>query len=152
VIFNAFFQVLSVSIAEIMICWAILGSSIESSLKTLGKFPSITVAILSSAILFGFYHYAHSPPFNTIQVVLFLSFIGLFTGLFFFISRNVYATVVFHNFFGIKGVIQALYKADKLSSYEEINAAVLVTGLIVVSILIIMHIFVLSPDTINKSN
>jgi hypothetical protein len=103
-----------------------------------------------SSILFGLYHYAHSPPFNTTGMVLFLSFIGLFTGLFFFISRNVYATIVFHNFFGIKGVLQALDKADKLSGFEFIQLPLLITALIAVTILILMHVFVLKSKTERK--
>lgn len=143
VILNAFFQVLSVTIAEILVCWVIIGSGFESGFKHLGKYPSIIIAIFTSSILFGLYHYAHSPPFNTIEMVSFLSFIGLFTGLFFFISRNVYATIVFHNFFGIKGVLQALDKADKLSGFEDIQPPLLITALIAVTILILMHVFIL---------
>jgi hypothetical protein len=147
VILNAFFQVLTVTIAEILVCWVVIGSVCESGFENLGKYPSIIIAILMSSILFGLYHYAHSPPFNTIGMVLFLSFIGLFTGLFFFISRNVYATIVFHNFFGIKGVLQALDNADKLSGFEVIQPPLLITALIAVTILIIMHILILRSKT-----
>ncbi len=140
VICNAFFQVLSVTIAEVMICWVVIGSSFESALKKQGNIISIIVAIVASSLFFGFYHYAHSPPFNNIHMVLFLSIIGLFTGLFFFISRNLYATIVFHNFFGIKGVIQALDQANQLSFYKDISTPLLVTALIAISILILTHL------------
>jgi len=143
VILNAFFQVLSVTIAEILVCWVVIGSAFESGFENLGKYHSVIIAIILSSILFGLYHYAHSPPFNTIEMVSFLSFIGLFTGLFFFISRNVYATIVFHNFFGIKGVLQALDKADQLSSYEVFHPPLLITAIIALISLIVMHYFVL---------
>ncbi|MEE4310253.1 MAG: CPBP family intramembrane glutamic endopeptidase [candidate division KSB1 bacterium] len=149
VIFNAYVQVLSVTIAEIMICWAVVGSVIESSFRNLGKIVSLIVAFIITSILFGFYHFAHSPPFNNLNMVLFLSFIGLFTGLFFFISRDIYGTIVFHNFFGIKGVIQALIKADALSSYKQISPIILITAFIAVSILILMHVIFLSSKNVS---
>jgi hypothetical protein len=152
VIFNAFFQVLSVSIAEIIVCWSLIGSSIKSSIKNAGNTVSVVIAVIISSIFFGLYHYGHSHPFNTLQMVLFLSVIGLFTGVFFFISKDVYGTIIFHNFFGIKGVIGALDKADKLSGYREIQLPVIVTAFIGIAILIIMHHFILSVNTDRKTS
>jgi hypothetical protein len=66
------------------------------------------VAITFAALVFGVYHFAHSPPFNTPTMVLFLSGVGVATGIFFFIGDDVYSTIVLHNAFAIRGVIQAL--------------------------------------------
>lgn len=80
VITNAFAQVLTVSIAEVVVCWAIVGSSFESLFKEKGTLVSLVVAIISASILFGIYHFSHSPPFSSIKMVIFLTFIGVGTG------------------------------------------------------------------------
>ncbi len=143
IILNAYFQVLSVSIAEIIVCWALAGTAFEAGFRKAGIRVAVIPALIVSSILFGLYHYAHSPPFNRIGLVLFLIFIGIFTGIFFFISRDIYGTIIFHNFFGIKGVIMALRDTDKLSGYQQLHPAVLVTAMAAITLLISLHVFVL---------
>jgi hypothetical protein len=149
VIVNAFFQVLTVTIAEILVCWAVIGSAFESILQGKGKFLSLLIPIFVSSMLFGAYHFAHSSPFNTLRMVMFLTVIGVLTGLFFFISRNLYATIVFHNFFGIKGVMQALDKAGKLSSYEHLVFPIFINAAVVFGMLLAVHLLLLNPE-LNK--
>ena len=50
-----------------------------------------------------------------------LMVVGLVTGLYFFISRDVYGTMVFHNFLGTFGVAQALKAADKLDTMTTLQ-------------------------------
>ncbi len=78
----------------------------------------------------GVYHYAHSAPFNTTQMVLLLSVVGLVTSAFFFVSRDIAGTIVFHNFLGTFGVVQALSAANALSSFEWLQPALILTALI----------------------
>jgi membrane protease YdiL (CAAX protease family) len=110
---------LPVTVAEILVCWALVGATFESPTKRRGKAVSLIVGIVAASVLFGVYHFAHSPPFNTFGLVLTLTLVGVITSLFFFISRNVYGTIVFHNFLGIFGVLQALTASGNLATYHQ---------------------------------
>lgn len=111
VITNAYAQVLVVSVAEVLVCWAVVGSVSESLLQGRRRWLAPILAAIIASVFFGVYHFAHSPPFNTVGFVLLLTAIGLVTSLFFFVSRDVYGTIAFHNFAGIFGVIQALERS-----------------------------------------
>ena len=142
IILNIYAQVLTVSIAEIIVCWGVIGVSFEAVTRTKGRVVSMLIGILSADFLFGIYHFAHSPPFNQIGMVLFLMVIGLFTSLIYFIGRNIYATIVFHNFFGVLGVMQALEKSGNLSAYDQPLLPILTMAFLSVIILICSEIFV----------
>jgi hypothetical protein len=89
----------------------------------------VPAGVLAS-VLFGAYHVAHSAPFNTIQMVSLLSVVGLVTSAFFFVSRDIAGTIVFHNFLGTFGVVQALSAANALSSLEQLQSPLIVTAAI----------------------
>ena len=111
VVFNVFMQALPVSIAEVMVCWALIGSSFESLAKNNNKrrvLSSVIVGAVAASILFGVYHYAHSPPFNQTSVVLFLMLPSIATAVTYFLGRDIYAAVIVQNFMGIFGVIANL--------------------------------------------
>jgi hypothetical protein len=111
VVFNAFMQVLPVSIAEVMVCWALIGSSFESLVKNKNKgriVSSVIVGAVAASVLFGIYHYAHSPPFNQTSVVLFLMLPSIATAVTYFLGRDIYAAVIVQNFMGIVGVLGGL--------------------------------------------
>ena len=111
VVFNVFMQALPVSIAEVMVCWALIGSSFESLAKNKSSRKKIISAIagaVAASVLFGVYHYAHSPPFNQTSVVLFLMIPSIATAITYFLGRDIYAAVIVQNFMGIVGVISSL--------------------------------------------
>lgn len=141
VILNGYTQVLSVSVAEVLVCWVVVGGLIERALQPIGKVLSVGVAVVAAAIVFGAYHLAHSPPFDTMGMVLLLSAVGMVTGAFFFTSRNVYGTVAFHNFLGVLGVLQALERADRLESYAVIQVPLFLMGAVAVGLLVVLHSF-----------
>lgn len=142
VILNAFAQVLVGSIAEVLVCWAVIGSIAEAMLRyRRGRWVSVFLAALVASVLFGVFHFAHSPPFNTVGTVVFLSAIGLLTSAFFFISRDVYGTITFHNFQGIFGVIGALEASGNLASFERPMIPVLIMAVVAVALLIAAHVF-----------
>src|ERR1044072_1575372 len=62
VILNVFSQTLPGSIAEVVICWAVVGTAFESTFFRCKskKLTSIILAATVSTILFGIYHFAHS--------------------------------------------------------------------------------------------
>jgi hypothetical protein len=55
VILNVYAQVLTVSIAEIIVCWGVIGVSFEALSRTRGRVVSIFVGILMADFLFGIY-------------------------------------------------------------------------------------------------
>lgn len=128
VIANAFAQVFVVSAAEVLVCWAAVASVLESGLRPLGKWLAIGIAAIVASALFGLYHFAHSAPFNSWAMVAFLSAVGLVTSAFFFVSRDVYGTIVFHNFMGVLGVTNALAESGQLASLETLQIPLFVTA------------------------
>lgn len=94
------------------------------------------MAALVASVLFGLYHFAHSPPFDMLPMVLFLMGIGLVTSAFFFVSRDAYATIVFHNFLGTVGVLQALKAAGDLARYAEWRFPVISMAFVALAVLI----------------
>src|SRR5829696_5968048 len=86
------------------------------------------------------------PPFNQAPVVVFLSVIGLVTSVF-FVSRDVYGTIAFHNFLGILGVVRALDASGKLSAFERPIIPLLVMAVVAIALLIATHVLWLSSGT-----
>src|SRR5215207_5094884 len=120
VVFNAFMQVLPVSIAEVMVCWALIGASFESLAKNNNNnsriVSSVIVGAVAASVLFGIYHYAHSPPFNHTNMVLFLILPSIATAVTYFLGRDIYAAVIVQNFMGIVGVLAGL---PNLEGYRQ---------------------------------
>lgn len=153
VIINAYAQVFAVSAAEVVVCWALIGGVFKNAFGAFGfsngsrgarsNWAAAVGAAVVASILFGAYHFGHSAPFNTIGMVAFLSFVGLWTSAFFFISRDVYATVAFHNFLGVLGVVQALAAADKLGNFSTLQVPLLITAAVALLVLIGSDIFII---------
>lgn len=147
VVLNAYAQVLVVTVAEVLVCWTVVGSLSQSLLQDRGRWVSVILAVIVASVMFGIYHFAHSPPFNTIPLVVFLSVIGLVTSLFFFISRDVYGTIAFHNFLGISGVIGALDASGNHSSFEHPVIPLLVMAVVAIAVLIAVHVLWINVGT-----
>lgn len=143
VILNAFAQVLVVSTAEVLVCWAVVGSIVEALSGGRGRAVATHLGAVAASILFGVYHLAHSPPFNSFAMIAFLSVVGLITSLFFFISRDVYGTIVFHNFLGVLGVVNALVSQGEIGRYASPQVSLLATALVTVAIVVSLDAFYL---------
>ena len=104
VIANVFAQTLPTSIAEVVVgtVFEFLARKRMSKEKdgTIGKeggnirsisILSVIVASLVSIILFGLYHFAHSPPFNQPNMVVFLMVPAILTSIFYFAGRSISA-------------------------------------------------------------
>lgn len=146
VVLNAYAQVLVVSVAEVLVCWVVVGSVVESLLRDRGRWVSVISAAIITSVLFGVYHFAHSPPFNMIGFVILLTVIGLVTSAYFFVSRDVYGTIAFHNFLGIFGVIQALDTSGILASFEHPVVPLLVMAVVAIAVLILAHARLLNQE------
>lgn len=108
VMLNTFAQVWVVSVAEVAVCWGLVGTTVLIALRSWSRTLAYLVAAAVASLLFGVYHFAHSAPFNAPGMVLFLTGIGFATSLWWFVSRDVYGTAIFHNFFAVTGVLAAL--------------------------------------------
>jgi hypothetical protein len=140
---NAFAQVLVVSIAEVVVCWAVFGAVLRNALGS--GFVSAAIAVVSAALAFGLYHFAHSPPFNTLSMVLLLSTVGVTTGIFFFLGGDLYSTIVLHNAFAIRGVIQALDESRNLDRFASPQLPLIATAIVAVVVLVIADVVLIRP-------
>jgi membrane protease YdiL (CAAX protease family) len=139
-IINVFLQTLPTSIAEVIVCWVFVGTSIELLANDrLGKKIALMLGLAVSVILFGLYHFAHSEPFNQPQIVVFLMLPGVLTGIVYFFGRNLYAAMVFHNFQALFGVLAAA----PLSQMLQIQPPVILLASVSILSLIIMDRFVI---------
>lgn len=139
VVFNAFMQVLPVSIAEVMVCWALIGSSFESLARNNNNnnrriVSSVIVGAVAASVLFGIYHYAHSPPFNQTNMILFLMLPSIATAVTFFLGRDIYAAVIVQNFMGIVGVLAGL---PNLEQYRQPIVPIYALSAVSVAVLVI---------------
>jgi membrane protease YdiL (CAAX protease family) len=141
ILLNVYAQVFTVTIAEIAVCWAVMGSIVEGALSKKGRVAAIISGIIFASVLFGVYHFAHSPPFNQPTMVLFLSAIGVVTSLVYFIGRDIYATMVFHNFFGSIWVMQSLSASGLLDTYSQPLYPVMGMAVISLAIFVIVDLF-----------
>jgi hypothetical protein len=151
VIANAFAQVLVVSAAEVMVCWAVIGSVFAAAWERSGRWAATGFAAVTASVLFGLYHFAHSAPFNSAGMVAFLSAIGLVTSLFFFVSRDVYGTIAFHNFLGVRGVVDALATKDQLQPMTQLQMPLLVTAAVTIVILVLAERLLLRGDKLRAN-
>jgi hypothetical protein len=135
VLTNAFAQVAVVSMAEVLVCWVVLGRSLELAVGS-AKWPAVLLSWVLSAISFGAYHFAHSPPFNTLRMVGLLAVVGLGTGLFFVVSGEIYGTVALHNFMALKGVTDALAERGGLTAFETLRPELVATAIATAGVLV----------------
>ena len=133
VLANAFAQVLVVSAAEVMVCWALLARAVEYALAPRGEAVALAGATLAASVAFGAYHFAHSPPFDTWGMVALLSAVGVATSAFFLASRDVAGTIVFHNFLGVFGVVRSLEASGQLSALQAPQPALFAMALAAVA-------------------
>ena len=139
-IMNVYAQVLTVSVAEVVVCWAVIGAGFESLTRNKGKVISLLTGIFAAGISFGLYHFAHSPPFNQINMVLLMMIVSFATSIVYFIGRDIYAAIVFHNTLALFGVMQALEKSGNLISFSQPVYPLIAMALVSIIILVIFDI------------
>jgi hypothetical protein len=148
VLLNVFAQVLPTSIAEVMVCWAVIGATTESAARPAGRAASLFAACFVSAALFGVYHVAHSTPFNEPAVVAFLTLVGLATSLVYFLGRDLYATVAAHNYLAMVGIIGS---AD-LAAFRQLLFPLYSLAFIAVVVLVGSDVLVLRRTRADRSS
>ncbi len=108
VVSNVFIQALPVTIAEILVCWVVIGANTEAATRRWGLVVAIVLGIVAADVSFGLYHFGHSAPFNQWNMVFLLMVVGIITSLVYFLGRDVYAAIIVHNFLGMKGVMGSI--------------------------------------------
>ena len=148
VIINVFAQVLPVSIAEVLVCWSIIGSVAVSSVdQRAGRTINAIVLTAVASVAFGVYHVGHSPPFNSPTMIALLTAVGVVTSAVFLALRDVYGTVMFHNFLAVHGVLRTLIETGKVTEYATPMAPLLITGIGSVALLMVARMLVLRDAT-----
>lgn len=73
-------------------------------------------------------------------MVLLLSGVGVVTGMFFFLGGDLYSTIVLHNAFAVRGVIQALGESGNLDRYATPQLPLIATAIAAVVVLVIVEV------------
>lgn len=136
VLLNAYAQVFVVSLAEVLVCWSVVGATTALAIGA-PDWIALPLAAVVASLLFGVYHFAHSPPFHTVPMVAFLAAVGLVTSAVFFVLRDIYGTILFHNFLAVFGVVRALAAQDTLAAFRSLQVPLLATALLALAILIL---------------
>jgi hypothetical protein len=151
VMLNGFAQVLPVSVAEVLVCWALVGVVTgQSWARGDGPIPQGLTTALVASVAFGLYHIAHSPPFNIPGMIALLVLVGLVTSVFFLVVRDVYGTIAFHNFLALFGVLQALASRGALEQYEVPNPVLLATAVVALGLLIVTHVRLIGSNPMRR--
>lgn len=135
ILLNGFAQVFPTSAAEVFVCWIVIGSAGKVISEKRRIFTIISLITISS-ILFGIYHFAHSAPFNTLNMVVLLTVIGFLTSIFFYIGKDLYSTILFHNIMATNGVLGSMdletMTGPKYPLYFLMIISLIIIGLFVV--------------------
>jgi membrane protease YdiL (CAAX protease family) len=79
------------------------------------KVIPILIGAVVASVLFGVYHFAHSPPFNEFNMVLFLMIPAMAPSVVYFVGRDIYVAIIIQNFLGIFGIMQTI----NLQAYSQ---------------------------------
>jgi len=71
--------------------------------------------------------------------------VGVATGVFFFFGGDLYSTIVLHNAFALRGVIQALGESGNLDRYASPQLPLIATALAAVVVLVIADVGLVRP-------
>lgn len=149
IIMNIFAQTLPTSIAEVVVCWVLVGVSFESFLLTRrrtihidkgNKIMYVILAAVIATVFFALYHFAHSEPFNQSRIVLFLMLPGLLTSAFYFSVRDLYATIIFHNFQAMYGVMESM---NTIESLLRPSYPIITLSIVSILVLVTLDLFII---------
>jgi hypothetical protein len=67
----------------------------NNNINNKSKITPIIVGAAVAIVLFGLYHFAHSPPFNQPNMVIILMYPSLLTSIVYFVVRDIYTAKYF---------------------------------------------------------
>jgi hypothetical protein len=138
VVINGFARTFATSTAEIVVCWALCGAAVAARVRGARGRGRALGALVASG-LFGISHLAHSPPFNSPRMVVFLTVVGLVTSAFYVVTADVWGTIAFHNGLAMIGVLGALAASSRLDTYATLQPVILATALASAAVLLAAH-------------
>ena len=141
VLINVAAQILPVSVAEVVVCWVLGGAAVEAALAGRRSVVRRAVTWPVGAALFGLYHFAHSPPYDTWRMVLLLATMGLITGAYLFVSGELYGTILFHAALATVGVVGSLAEANLLSRLQTPQPSLYFTAAASLALLMALDVF-----------
>jgi hypothetical protein len=144
VLLNGFAQCLQTSIAEVLVCWLVVGGSVEALAQPKGKWVAMVLALVAANGLFGFYHFAHSAPFNQLSIVLLLMIPGLVTSLVYFLGRDIYAAILIQNYLGMIGVMRNM----DLDFFRQPLYPLYALTLLSIVMLLVVHWLLVRPASV----
>jgi len=139
VLLNGFAQVFPTTVAEVFICWVVIGSAGNAVFEDIQSNFSTVLLIMISSVVFGVYHFAHSTPFNTWSMVWFLTIIGLLTSLFFYLGRNLFSTIIFHNMMATNGVLASIEKGSLVTPQIFLISLMMLSFMVFIAFITRMH-------------
>jgi hypothetical protein len=128
--------VLPVSAAEVVVCWWLTAAAIAATAPWLGGWRARALAVLPASVLFGVYHVAHSPPFNTPGMVAVLMGVGLVTGAFYLCTGDIAGTIVLHNFLALYGVLGAMDRPGGPQALPGLHAPLVGMALVTLAVVV----------------
>jgi hypothetical protein len=134
---NVFAQVVPTSIAEVVVCWVLVGSAIDAAGGRRRAVAAATKWVVGAA-LFALYHFAHSPPYATWTMVVFLTGVGLVTGAFFLITGDVYGTTLLHTSLATMGIVGSLAEAGSLDHLRSSQPLMYATAGVSLGVLVVL--------------
>jgi membrane protease YdiL (CAAX protease family) len=120
----------------------LVGTAVFVAVRPRGAVLAYVLATVISSLLFGLYHFAHSPPFDEPAMAAFLIGIGLLTSGWWYFSRDLYGTAIFHNFFALTGVIKALKSGGLIPANPEPSVPLIATAIVFTVVLVGMSLWV----------
>ena len=72
-------------------------------------------------------------------MILFLTAVGTVTGLVFLVSGDLWATILFHNFLALHGVLSAIERTPVAAHASEVRVPLLVLGVMTLLVLALTH-------------
>lgn len=138
VLINGFSQVLTVSAAEVIVCWALTTAAIAGARPSISGGRARALALAPASVFFGLYHVAHSAPFNTLGMIVLLMGVGLLTGAFYLCSGEIIGTLVFHNFLALFGVLDALDRSGRPPVYQHLQLPLVLTAAAALAVIVLV--------------
>lgn len=136
VLINGFAQVLPVSAAEVIVCWALTTAAIAAARPAISAGRARALALAPASVLFGLYHVAHSAPFNTPGMIVLLTGVGLLTGTFYLCTGEIIGTLVFHNFLALFGVLDVLDRSGRTPVYQHVQLPLVLTAAAALAVIV----------------
>lgn len=123
---------LTTSAAEVLVCWSALATTVAALRPSFRPAHARMLAVVPGSLLFGCYHVAHSPPFDSSPMIALLTGVGVATGLVFALTGDVHGAILFHSFLALFGVLEAVDRSGGTTAYAVMAPSLAATATVTV--------------------